>query len=457
MSESSATFDISFEDYQSGFSLTDALDEILKFEHATSTTNPEPPLLTAKRCLNFHRNSLKQAVEVITEAEFYLNIQPTLKPLLETLLKIVNRVYRKERSYYRTSEDIENVLLHNANAKIDWLMLLHSEISIELNKHHNRDIANNLYDELQSLREHTRIVEYHRDCFTYRDFENSPKFELVMAPGYWLYNMKPITINMHSLRNTTDNQLMNYQRALTGGLAALNRRTGSVTDIRAFVLRAINDAIDEASDDLVPVVGGEYGFEVAYLELTRQNLDRIKERLIIRANDRRLELGLVMALNTEIQIINAHMQTIAIQKGLVVTNRSKCLAICGAYMPVDTMYSHVISQNLHFTIDRVRHSNEIYEPTRLPSASLTGFTDNSVNRWEVITSDRGQVIGVSLNGKNLTVSSINVGTEPGSITKLSMEVLIVPGQDILSIVGRAINNTDIVETPSVRYERHVDF
>jgi hypothetical protein len=63
----------------------------------------------------------------------------------------------------------------------------------------------------------------------------------------------------------------------------------------------------------------------------------------------------------------------------------------------------------------------------------------------------------SLNGKNLTVSSINVGTEPGSITKLNMEVLIVPGQDVLSIVGKAINNTDIVETPSVRYERHVDF
>ena len=456
MSESSTTFDISFEDYRSGFSLTDALDEMLNFEQLVNTANPELPLLTAKRCLNFHKNNLKDAIEVIAEAEFYLNIQPALKPLLETLLKIVNRVYKKTRGYYRTSEDIENVPLHNANAKIDWLTLVHSEISTELNKHHNRDIANNLYDELQSLRDHLRIAEYHKDCLSYRNFENTPKFESVMVTGYWLYNMKPTIINMHSLRNTTDNQLMNYQRALTVGLAVVNSRTGSVADIRAFVLRAINDAIDETSDDLVPVVGGEYGFEVAYLELTRQNLDRIKERLIIRANDRRLELGLVMALNTEIQAINAHMQTIAIQKGLVVTNRSKCLAICGAYMPVDTMYSHAI-QNLYCTIDRNRHINEIYEPTRLPSASLTGFTDNSVNRWEVITSDRGQVIGVSLNGKNLTVSSINVGTEPGSITKLSMEVLIVPGQDVLSIVGGAINNTDIVETPSVRYERHVDF
>jgi hypothetical protein len=57
-----------------------------------------------------------------------------------------------------------------------------------------------------------------------------------------------------------------------------------------------------------------------------------------------------------------------------------------------------------------------------------------LNVWQIVSGLNG-IEGVVLNGRRINAQSIQIRTEPGSVTRLNLEVLIVPTSDILSFTA----------------------
>jgi hypothetical protein len=61
-------------------------------------------------------------------------------------------------------------------------------------------------------------------------------------------------------------------------------------------------------------------------------------------------------------------------------------------------------------------------------------TRSGLNVWQIVSGLNG-IEGVVLNGRRINAQSIQIRTEPGSVTRLNLEVLIVPTSDILSFTS----------------------
>lgn len=69
-------------------------------------------------------------------------------------------------------------------------------------------------------------------------------------------------------------------------------------------------------------------------------------------------------------------------------------------------------------------------------------SSNGPNHWQLITGSNG-IEGVLLNGRRINATSMQVRAEPGSVTRLNLEVLIVPTSDILTFTSTsAPGNSD---------------
>jgi hypothetical protein len=80
--------------------------------------------------------------------------------------------------------------------------------------------------------------------------------------------------------------------------------------------------------------------------------------------------------------------------------------------------------------DNPRSTNTIItQPTPEPQ--------RQINYWELLHDSGRGFVGIRLNGNNLLTDRFNISTEPGSVTRLDLSVLILPGRDILGITDNS--------------------
>lgn len=102
----------------------------------------------------------------------------------------------------------------------------------------------------------------------------------------------------------------------------------------------------------------------------------------------------------------------------------------------DTSYLSITNNSIRAAVGHLIELVRTDETVRsyLAEEEQAAPTRSDLNVWQIVSGLNG-IEGVVLNGRRINAQSIQIRTEPGSVTRLNLEVLIVPTSDILSFTS----------------------